>query len=61
LSSNRILKRIIVPTIAKWKMRVTTTYSGVDEVVEKKRRIFVFYVPISIYNLLIRLPGLSLP
>src|SRR5450755_4278096 len=34
-------------------MRVTTTYNGVDEVVEKKRRIFVFYVPISIYNLLI--------
>jgi hypothetical protein len=33
-------------------MRVTTTYNGVDEGVEK-RRIFVFYVPISIYNLLI--------
>jgi hypothetical protein len=34
-------------------MRVITTYNSVDEVVEKKRRIFVFYVPISIYNLLI--------
>ena len=34
-------------------MRVTTTYNGADEVVEKKRRSFVFCVPISIYNLLI--------
>jgi hypothetical protein len=40
-------------------MRVTTTYNSADEVVKKKKkkkkkkRSFVFYVPISIYNLLI--------
>jgi hypothetical protein len=42
-----------VPTVARWKMRVTTTYNGVDEAVEKKRSIFVFYGPISIYSPLI--------
>jgi hypothetical protein len=49
-------QRTTIPTIARWKMRVTTTYNGADEVVEKKKkkkRSFVFYVPISIYNLLI--------
>jgi hypothetical protein len=34
-------------------MRVTTTYNGADEVAEKKKRSFVFCVPISRYNLLI--------
>jgi hypothetical protein len=48
LNSNRIPQRTTVPTITRWKMRVTTTYNGVDEVVEKKRRNFVFYVPISV-------------
>ena len=32
---------------------MTMTYNGPDEVVEKKRRSFVFYALISIYNLLI--------
>ena len=41
-----------VPTIAGYKMRVTTIYNSADEVVEKKKS-FVFYVPISIYNPLI--------
>jgi len=43
LCSNCIPQRTTVPMI----------YDGADEVVEKKRRSFVFHVPISIYNLLI--------
>jgi hypothetical protein len=34
-------------------MRATTTNNGTDGVVEKERRIFVFYIPVSISNLLI--------
>jgi hypothetical protein len=34
-------------------MRATTTNNGTDGVVEKERRIFVFYIPVSICNLLI--------
>jgi hypothetical protein len=33
----RIPQITTVPMIAGWKMRVTTTYNGIDEVVEKKR------------------------
>jgi hypothetical protein len=33
-------------TIARWKIRVMTTYHVAYEVVEKKRRIFMFCVPI---------------
>src|SRR5277367_4724519 len=49
-----------VPTIAGCKVRVRTTYNSADEVVEKKRS-FVFYVPISIYDLLILGSRSSLP
>jgi hypothetical protein len=34
-------------------MRAMTTNNGTDGVVEKERRIFVFYIPVSICNLLI--------
>jgi hypothetical protein len=54
-------KKTTVLTITRWKMRVMATCKDAGEDVEEKKRSFISYVPISVYNLLILDSQISLP